>query len=155
MTQRHTKTARIIGICVAAILVISAVIWTRKDHIVRDRGEGMSDYSAVFVQGGGIYFGKITQLSGAAMTLDDVFSYGVVNADGTPVSTSATSTGTQRPTIFDATKVGVAPGKTFHFTRSQVLVYYTLKTDSEVVTTIEKYKANPNATSAPTATPKS
>lgn len=129
-----------------------------RNTYVKDSGEGLSDYSAIVMSNGSIYFGKIASVNQNTVDVDDVFSYAVVNSDGTPATSAAEG---QRPTIFDASKVGVALASNYHFMREQVVLYYTLKNESEVVTQILKYKADPNAvaatptpTTSPTATPK-
>jgi hypothetical protein len=107
-----------------------------------------SDYSTVQVAGGGVYFGKIISLTPDSLVLENVFSYGNVASNSAQSQSSDAST---RPTIFDTSKVGVATGGKYTISRSQVLIYYSLKNDSEVVKTILSYLANPSA--VPTVTP--
>jgi hypothetical protein len=146
----------IIGGAVIIVAILAAFFVLRGrgyfSGVMRDTGAGLSDYTAVFVNGGGIYFGKVTSDSNGTFTLEDVFSYGVVNAAG--ATSTSTNAEDQKPTLFDASKVGIAPATRYHINRDQVILYYTLKKESEVVKTIEKYKANPNAaTATPTPSP--
>ena len=108
--------------------------------VIKDTGTNMSDISAVFVNGGGIYFGKITKLDSSVLSIDEVYTYGVV-----PTDSSTTTTNTQtKPTLFDASKVGIAPASHYNINRSQVILWYSLKNDSDVVKTIQTYqKTNP------------
>lgn len=142
------------GIVIIVIILVGFFVLRSRGYfsgVVRDTGTELSNYSAIFVSGGGIYFGKITDDSNNFLSLEEVFSYGVVTANGTP-ATSGSSSADQRPTLFDASKVGIAPATKYHINKDQIILYYSLKKDSEVVKKIEEYRANPEASTA-TATP--
>jgi hypothetical protein len=150
--MKRTQLYIVVGVAIVAVLALAyAVIfqsgWFFRG-VVADKGEGLSEYSAVFVNGGGIYFGKITAMTDEKITLEEVFNYGVVQ-DGEQKTT--TENENVRPTLFDASRVGIAPAERYYINRDQVLIWYTLKEDSEVVDTIKEYQKNPNATPAPTA----
>lgn len=127
-------------ILLTSIVVLAAVtggVWwwsQRKGNVVKDTGD-VSEYSAVFVNNN-IYFGKITYLDDKEMILEEVYNYTVI----TPASPSP-SANTSQPTLFDATKVGVAPGKRYRINRDQIILWYSLNKDADVVKTIEDYKS--------------
>lgn len=111
--------------------------------VIKDSGDGLSDYSAVFVNGGGIYFGKITKMDGREIILEEVYNYGIVPAEDEEGNTSANNANGEqatRPTLFDASKVGIAPASRYRINRDQVILWYSLKSDSDVVKTIDEYK---------------
>ena len=117
-----------------------AVAKYKASGIIKDSGSNLSDISAVFVNGGGIYFGKITQLTPDVLALDQVYTYGVVPTDTTSTSTSTTQP--TKPTLFDASKVGIAPASHYNINKSQVILWYSLTNDSDVVKTIQKYQSS-------------
>ncbi len=104
--------------------------------VIKDKGDNMSDVSAVFVNGGGIYFGKITSMNDEKMVIEEVYNYGVVPSEGTAQAENSET----KPTLFDASKVGIAPSSQYNLNMDQVILWYSLKTDSDVVKTIEQYK---------------
>lgn len=129
----------LITILILAIAVAGGVFLSyaqKSEGIIKDKGENMSDISAVFVNGGGIYFGKITQMDREKMVLEEVYNYGVVPSEGV-VQTENSET---KPTLFDASKVGIAPSSQYNLNMDQVILWYSLKNDSDVVKTIEQYK---------------
>jgi hypothetical protein len=144
------QTLVLLGIIIVAAVALYFVLKSQGyfSGVITESGSNMSDYSVVQVAGGGVYFGKIISLNSSELVLDSVFSYGAVASNGA----AATSATDAHPTIFDASKVGVAPGGKYHINTSQVLVHYALTKDSQVVKTIASYIANPAAASA-TATP--
>jgi len=109
--------------------------------VIKDSGSNLSDISAVFVNGGGIYFGKITKLTDTVLSIDDVYTYGVVPSDSSTSPTSSSSADT-KPTLFDASKVGIAPASHYNINRSQVILWYSLSNDSTVVKTIQSYQSS-------------
>lgn len=138
------------GLIIVIILAIGYYMFMNRGTFggtVKDTGEGLSDYSAVFVNGGGIYFGKITKMDASEVILEEVYNYGIVPADEEGAEGTTTTTGTTgenvatRPTLFDASKVGIAPANRYRINRDAVILWYTLKTDSDVVKTINEYKA--------------
>jgi hypothetical protein len=111
--------------------------------VVKDSGDNLSDFSAVFVNGGGIYFGKITKMNDDVLVLEEVYNYGVVpatDASGKEIKAATGTTQETRPTLFDASKVGIAPANKYNINRNEVILWYSLKTDSDVVKTIAEYK---------------
>jgi|GEM_PF-5926637 len=110
--------------------------------IIKDKGTNLSDISAVFVNGGGIYFGKITQLTDTVLSIDNVYTYGVVPTDTSTTGSTASTSADTKPTLFDASKVGIAPASHYNINRSQVILWYSLSNDSTVVKTIQSYQSN-------------
>jgi hypothetical protein len=141
----------ILGIVVVAVVAAASYFFLMNNNsgvtltggVVKDKGENLSDFSAVFVNGGGIYFGKITKMNDEVVVLEEVYNYGVVPAtDSTGKTTTTNNNANQetRPTLFDASKVGIAPAKMYNISRDSVILWYSLNNDSDVVKTIAEYK---------------
>lgn len=146
--MKRSSTVILSIVVVAIVAVASYFVLARNGNVsltggvVKDSGDNLSDYSAVFVNGGGIYFGKITKMNDDVVVLEEVYNYGVVPAtDGKTTTTNSSSTTQEtRPTLFDASKVGIAPAKMYNISRDAVILWYSLRTDSDVVKTIDEYK---------------
>ncbi len=148
--MKRLNTVILSIVVVAIVAVASYFILTRNSGsniltggVVKDSGDNLSDFSAVFVNGGGIYFGKITKMNNDVVILEEVYNYGVVPAtdsNGKEVKATTGTTQETRPTLFDASKVGIAPASKYNINRKEVILWYSLKNDSDVVKTIAEYK---------------
>lgn len=133
-------------VVVAVVALASYMILVRNGNnpltsgLVKDSGENLSDFSAVFVNGGGIYFGKITKMNADVVVLEEVYNYGVVPTNSETGTASTSTSQETRPTLFDASKVGIAPAKMYNISRDAVILWYSLSNDSDVVKTINEYK---------------
>ncbi|CAN5147226.1 hypothetical protein BH11PAT4_BH11PAT4_7090 [soil metagenome] len=140
----------VLSIVVVAIVAVAGYFILARGNstvltggVVKDSGDNLSDFSAVFVNGGGIYFGKITKMNDDVVVLEEVYNYGVVpatDASGKEIKAATGTTQETRPTLFDASKVGIAPASKYNINRGEVILWYSLKNDSDVVKTIAEYK---------------
>ena len=141
------RMSSIITLVIVLVIIIGGGAYIMKrggfsGGIIEDSGDNLSDFSAVFVNGGGIYFGKITKLTDSVLSMEEVYNYGVVPATDANGKTTTTAGQTDtKPTLFDASKVGIAPASRYNINREQVILWYSLKNDSDVVKTITSYKA--------------
>jgi hypothetical protein len=106
-----------------------------------------SDYQAVFLTNGQVYFGKVKALNSQFMDLQDIFYLN--NQQSQPSnSTSSTSSTTATPTKFSLVKLGCelhGPADEMVINNSQVSFWENLKGSGQVVTAINKwYQQNPN-----------
>lgn len=110
-------------------------------------GTGDSDYAAVYLAGGKVYFGKIRNVRSEAPSLTDVFFLSV--------SQQSPSTGVESPDDAEGATVEPAqqldyelvkltdqiqkPSDRLILSRDQILFWEPLRPDSKVVQAIEKY----------------
>lgn len=106
-----------------------------------------SEYQAVFLTNGQVYFGKVKALNSQFMDLQDIFYLN--NQQSQPSnSTSSTTASTATPTKFSLVKLGCelhGPSDEMVINNSQVSFWENLKDSGQVVTAINKwYQQNPN-----------
>lgn len=120
--------------------------------------EQVSDYQAVFLTNGQVYFGTINSIGKEDVVLNDIFYLQVVQPplQGTPQDPSQQQAQQQQPQI-SLVKLGNelhGPIDEMHINRQHILFYEDLKEESQVVQAIKQYKANPQGTvPAPQQTP--
>ena len=136
------------GACGLAVLVFGIVLWFSVEGPQPDR----KTYQAVFLANGQVYFGKLHNAPGRAMTLDDVF-YLQVNQPLQQGSAAASSSGVASstgaaPARFSLIKLGQAeihgPQDRLYLMKSQLLFWENLRSDSQVVESIATYQAQGN-----------
>lgn len=109
-------------------------------QIIKDSGSNISDYTAVFLTNGQVYFGKVYANSGDVLDLRDIY-YLQVNQTLQQDTTKPTPSPTATPSI-SLIKLGKelhGPNDRMLINRSQILFTESLKNDSQVVTSINKY----------------
>ena len=106
----------------------------------KDTGSNISDYSAVFLTNGQVYFGKIYGRTDQALDLRNIY-YLQVNQQVQPEQkASAAATPTPQPQV-SLVKLGNelhGPNDRMQISSNQVLFTESLKTDSKVVDAINK-----------------
>lgn len=108
--------------------------------VVKDNDKNVSDYSAVFLTNGQVYFGKIEGISDREVTINDIYYLQVANQQVQPDTSK--SDDTKQPDI-SLVKLGNelhGPNDRMHINRDQVLFTESLKSDSKVVSAIKDYK---------------
>jgi hypothetical protein len=111
---------------------------------------GVSDYQAVFLTNGQVYFGKLTNPDGDYVTLTDIYYLQVGPQQGSATSpTSASSTAQQQISLVKLGNELHGPVDEMHISRAQILFYEQLKTDGQVVKAITQDKASAAAPAAP------
>jgi hypothetical protein len=106
-----------------------------------------SEYQAVFLTNGQVYFGKLSGADGTYATMTDIFYLQVGPQQGSQTDPNAPA-GTPQQQI-SLVKLGNelhGPVDEMHINRDHVLFYEDLKTDGQVVQAINGYKANPQGT---------
>lgn len=138
----------ILAIIVVGVAVFGFVYFSG-GNLMMTSETAASDYQAVFLVNGQVYFGKLSNAGGQFMTLSDVY-YLQVNQQIQPAEEDAA----QAPDISLVKLGGELHGPTdeMQINRDQVLLIEDLKTSSNVVRAIEEYKKSAPATSATPAT---
>jgi hypothetical protein len=144
MKNTITWVAIIIVVALAVILGLSYFKSGTIISLADDMSE--SDYQAVFLVNGQVYFGKLENEGSQFMTLTDVY-YLQVNQQIQPAEEGAATT----PDVSLVKLGGELHGPTdeMDINRDQVLLIEDLKTSSNVVRAIEEYKKS--AAAAPVA----
>ena len=147
MKRRAITTT--LGVIVVILIAGLAVLFVRNgdsfvpNHIVKDSGSGISDYSAVFLTNGQVYFGKINSDSNnSQIDLTDIY-YLQVNQAIQNSGTSSTDTNSNDNTNVVLVKLGNelhGPNDRMHINYQQVLFTESLKSSSKVITAINNYQ---------------
>lgn len=142
------------------VIVIAALVYvgyiTKGFGIWKDKATTTSknsEWQAVFLTNGQVYFGKLSGVSSDFVTLKDIYYLQVQSA----VQPSASQTATADQSKVSLIKLGNelhGPMDEMKISRTQVLFYENLKAEGKVVQAIDKYiKDGPAAT--PAASPAS
>ena len=150
--QKNSKAPWIILAVIVVVIVILGILFRGK---LFNHGTSMttpdqqsSGYQAVFLTNGQVYFGKMTGADTDYPILTDIYylQVGPQQGSGVPTTTAAQQS-------ISLVKLGNelhGPVDEMHISRSQILFYEDMKTDSQVVKAIEAYKANPTGAAATT-----
>ena len=141
------KTKLISGLIVIILILAGGLAYVYKNKggtifskgIEKDAGNNISDYSAVFLSNGQVYFGKITSHDQDEIQLADIY-YLQVNQSAQLEQKDKSST--QDPQV-SLVKLGSelhGPNDLMHINMKQVLFTESMKTDSKVVKAIQDDK---------------
>jgi hypothetical protein len=146
------KRALITGVLVLVLIVviIGGYMLVRNGSalsgIEKDSGSGISDYSAVFLSNGQVYFGTIHGRTDKELDLRDIY-YLQVNQQIQPNQTNepngSSTTDNKNPNVV-LVKLGSelhGPNDRMRINTSQILFTESLKDNSKVVEAIKKYVA--------------
>lgn len=106
-----------------------------------------TEYQAVFLNGGQVYFGKIGKYSDKYLTLSDIF-YLRVNSS----NTAATTTSADNVSLAKLGNELHGPEDAMVINRSEVQFWENLKDSGQVVKAITAYKKDPTAATSTTNT---
>ncbi len=145
---RGSKLPWIILVVIVAVIIVVAVLF-------RDKWGGSktsatmkaSDYQAVFLTNGQVYFGKISGTRDSYVTLKDIFYLQVQNPPIQGSQQQQQAQAQQQPQV-SLVKLGQelhGPVDEMHINKDQILFYEDMKADGKVAQAIKEYKANPNA----------
>ncbi len=111
-----------------------------------------NQYQAVFLSGGQAYFGKITEISGDYMVLQDIY---YLRADSAPQpDTKDTSSAQPQITLQKLGGELHAPESEMHIRTDQVLFWENIKDNGKVVDAIKREKNGETAPATTTPTQK-
>ncbi|MBI5530206.1 MAG: hypothetical protein HY918_01770 [Candidatus Doudnabacteria bacterium] len=153
------KTSKMPWVILAVIVVVLVVVGVlfRDKLMPKSKTDAAtmkaSDYDAVFLTNGQVYFGKMTDAEGEYATLKDIYYLQVVQQPGLQGSGQTPEQQQQQtqPQI-SLVKLGNelhGPVDEMKISRNQILFFESMKEDSQVVQAIKNYKANPQGSAAP------
>jgi hypothetical protein len=108
--------------------------------VIKDSGRSISDYSAVFLTNGQVYFGKIEGMNNLEVDLRDIY-YLQVNQQQTLQPGDANADNQPEISLVKLGNELHGPNDRMRISRSQVLFTESLKKDSKVVAAIEDYQS--------------
>jgi hypothetical protein len=154
--QAPGRNSRLPWILLVLVVVIVAVVlgFLFRDKLGMSKADEVSEYQAVFLTNGQVYFGKLADKSSRYVTLKDIY-YLQVNQ---PLQqTSGQQTDPQQQPQLSLVKLGNelhGPVDEMAINRDHILFLEDIKKDGRVAQAIAEYKANPNAgnTQTPPAT---
>jgi hypothetical protein len=134
MQTENKKSSRpvVIAIVVLVVLALGLVCWK---VFMSENSIKKSQYQAVFLANGQVYFGKISNVSNSYVKLTDIYYLQVQQA-----VQPAQSSSSEQPKVSLA-KLGNelhGPEDEMQINRDQVLFWENLKDDSKVVTAIKE-----------------
>lgn len=133
------KLPFIIGIILALLLIIGAVLWfgNKSTSMAIDSGK----YQAVFFTNGQVYFGKLKAMNNDYMSLTNIYYLQTQSEDASnsqnPQQTSSDSNNVQLIKLGDEIH---GPEDEMILSKDQVLFYENLKPDGKVAQSIEQFK---------------
>jgi hypothetical protein len=145
------RTGLIAGLTVIILILLAGVGYTimrrgigLPGSVYKDSGSNVSDYSAVFLTNGQVYFGKLySPSSDTTIDLRDIY-YLQVNQQIQPDQKAAADKTAQQPQV-TLVKLGDelhGPADRMQINHDQVLFTESLKSDSKVITAIGDYQKN-------------
>src|SRR3989344_2751343 len=145
--HHHHRNSRLPWVILAIVVIIAVVVLAvlfRDKLIVGEAEKEVSDYQAVFLTNGQVYFGKLSGVNNRYLTLKDIY-YLQVNQ---PLqSGQEEQLQQQQQPQLSLVKLGNelhGPVDAMKINKDQVLFYEDLKTNGKVVEAIMAYKVNPN-----------
>ncbi len=149
MSGRTSKLPWVILVLVVIVIAVLGFLF-RDKLFTKSQSPATSKnstYQAIFLTNGQVYFGKLSNANGDYVTMKDIYYLQVVQQpplQGSNQQDQAAAAAAQQQ--ISLVKLGNelhGPMDEMHISRSQVLFYEDLKSDSQVVTAIDQYKANP------------
>ena len=144
--RRIGLTVILIIVVLAAIIGVGYTVANRggilPNSVVKDSGSNISDYSAVFLTNGQVYFGKIVSTAGNTVDIKDIY-YLQVNQQIQPNQQSSASPSASAQPQVTLVKLGDelhGPNDLMHINRDQILFTESMKSDSKVVKAISDSK---------------
>ncbi len=149
-----SKLPWVVLVVVVLVIVVVAILF--RDKWGGSKAGKSSDYQAVFLTNGQVYFGKLSD-AGKYLKLSDIF-YLQVNQpqiQGSQQTEQQAQQAQAQPQL-QLVKLGSelhGPKDEMSINRDQVLFFEDMKEDGKVMQAIKQYKANPNAGNSGAQTP--
>jgi hypothetical protein len=155
-TESSSKMPWIVLGVVIVVLIVVGVLFRDKltgSGTKAVKTAASSGYQAIFLTNGQVYFGKLSKGEDEYVTLKEIYYLQVVQPPLQGQQQPGEATQQTQPQI-SLVKLGNelhGPVDEMKITKSQILFYESMKEDSQVVTAIKNYKANPQGAGAPAA----
>ncbi len=134
----------ILGLVILVIVVLGILfrgsLFKSNNAMTKKSTTPSTEYQAVFLTNGQVYFGKISNTEENYVTLDNIYYLQVGPAQG---SGTASENSSQNISLVKLGNELHGPVDEMHISRTQILFFEDLKNDGQVVKAIESYKANP------------
>lgn len=141
-------------VCVAILIALVALFISRGGDSTQGSAVKKNQMQAVFLNGGQVYFGKITDLNSKTLSLSDIY-YLRVNQTVQPNQENAGQQATNSNDI-SLVKLGCelhGPEDSMVINQTQVIFWENLKDDGQVAKAVATYKQqNPDGQKCDTAT---
>lgn len=154
MNQGYSRPSRapwvILVVVVIVVLAVLGFLFRDKLNLGAKKDANVSQYDAVFLTNGQVYFGKLSDKGDKYITLKDIYYLQVNQA-----LQSGTQTQTNQQPELSLVKLGNelhGPVDEMQINRDQVLFYEMLKNDGKVAQAIAEYQKNPTGSTAAPAT---
>lgn len=160
MPPRRVDAAKIVKpiaaavIAVAIILAVYMVCWTGYKAVsgAPIASVSASNWQAVFLVNGQVYFGKVSSVSNKTLALSDIYYLQVVTKPLQTTQQGATAapdqSGQQELTLIKLGNEIHGPTDRMVINRDQIVLTEVLKKDSRVVQAISKYVSDQKASAA-------
>lgn len=148
MGQGYSRPSRapwiILAVVVIVVLAVLGFLFRDKLSLGSKKDSNVSQYDAVFLTNGQVYFGKLSDKGDKYITLKDIYYLQVNQA-----LQSGTQTQSNQQPELSLVKLGNelhGPVDEMQINRDQVLFFEMLKNDGKVAQAIAEYQKNPQGT---------
>jgi len=157
MPMRRGNTAKAVKMIVAVVIVVAIVLvvvkvcWTGYEAVsgAPIASVSASNWQAIFLVNGQVYFGKVNSVSNKTLALSDIYYLQVVTKPLQTTQQGATATpdqsGQQELTLIKLGNEIHGPTDRMIINRDQIVLTEVLKKDSRVVQAISKYVSDQKA----------
>ena len=126
----------VVILAVLVAVVVGWVIWSNSKNAAT--GIDSSKYQAVFMSNGQIYFGKLSDFNDSSFKITSIYYPQAQSTDETSTSKTDVSNSQSNIQLFRVTDGVHGPEDEMVITKSQILYYENLKSDSKVTQLIEQ-----------------
>lgn len=126
----------VVILAVLVAVVVGWVIWSNSKNAAT--GIDSSKYQAVFMSNGQIYFGKLSDFNDSSFKITSIYYPQAQSTDETSTSKTDVSDSQSNIQLFRVTDGVHGPEDEMVITKSQILYYENLKSDSKVTQLIEQ-----------------
>ena len=132
------RSIRRLSLSLLAFAAIGGLAYWDSNRVIKDKGDNISDYSAIFITNGQVYFGKIHGENDKYLDLRDVYYLKFDNLS----DLEKTKAETQNPniTLFKLGDELHGPNDRLRIYNDQIQFTESLRDDSQVVSAIGKHK---------------
>ena len=133
------RTQLIVGVLVIVVILAVGFMWWSNNS---STGVNSSEFQAIFLTNGQVYFGKLTDTNNTYVKMADIYYLQVQQSVQPAGNTGSSSSNNSKISL---TKLGNelhAPEDAMYIARDQVLFWENLKGNGKVVQAIDAYQAN-------------
>jgi len=127
-------------VVIVVVLLVSGFGIARRPLVNENKNINKSEFQAVFLTNGQVYFGKLADLNNKYVTIKDIYYLQVQQSNNLQGASNSTSPNSQ----VSLAKLGNelhGPEDKMYIANDQMLFWENLKSDSKVVQAIDKYQS--------------